>query len=376
MHRFHYSKWVGLAVVALVIGGCDFAPSSAKAGDGATSAKGNTALVRDGGAVSVPEQSPLRKSLMVTVAAEETVERPIVVPGSVEADPAKLVKAVPPVAGRVLQIRKRLGDTVRKGEVLFTMDSADLAQAVSDSSKGAAALTLARRNLERQKALSEAGISARKELEQAESEYSQAASELQRSRARLSLLGATTGQTYAMRSPIAGQVIELAAGQGAFWNDTNAAVMTVADLSTVWLTASVQEKDLGALYVGQAASVALNAYPGESFTGRVRYVGAVLEPETRTVKVRIAVENRSGRFRPGMFASVTLKGQPHRAITVPTTALLQSGFNTRVYIEKTPWRFEARTIRTGAQLGDRTEILAGIAAGDRVVVKDGVLIND
>ena len=138
----------------------------------------------------------------------------------------------------------------------------------------------------------------------------------------------------------------------------NATIMTVADLSTVWLSASVQEKDIASVFIGQVAKITLNAYDGESFSGKVRYIGAILEPETRTVKVRVAINNASGRFRPGMFAKVVFNGPPHQALVVPTSALLQRGFNTHVFVEKTPWQFESRIVKTGVQLEDCVEILS------------------
>lgn len=305
---------------------------------------------------------------------EQAVERPIVVPGVVEADPARLIKVVPPLSGRIVHLYKVLGDPVRLGDPLFTLDSADLVQAYTDAAKANAALNLARRSLQRQKELAEAEIAARKDLEQAETDYAQAVSEAGRTKARLAQLGTTlgtgTGHEYTLRSPMAGRVIELTAAQGAFWNDTNVSIMTVADLSMVWLAASVQEKDLTLVFVGQAAKITLNAYEGESFDGKVGYVSPVLDPDTRTAKVRIAIDNSSGRFRPGMFAKVIFSGKAHQALVVPASALVQSGFNTRVFVEKSPGLFEPRNVQTGAQMGDRIEVTSGLKAGERIVVKD------
>ncbi|MEP7101797.1 MAG: efflux RND transporter periplasmic adaptor subunit [Burkholderiales bacterium] len=338
------------------------------------------ALLREGASIAVPATSPLRKALQVDSAAETTFERPISVPGVIEADPARLVKIVPPVGGRIERVYKGLGDAVRAGEPLLTLDSADLAQATSDANKAQAALALADHALTRQRDLAAAEISARKDLEQAQSDRAQAQSEARRAQSRLSQLGSAlgrgNGREYTLTAPISGHVIDLTGAQGGFWNDTNAPLMTVADLSKVWLTASVQEKDLAAVFVGQQALIALNAYPGEPLTGRVAYVGQVLDADTRTVKVRVALDNAAGRLRPGMFASAVFSGVSHEAITVPASALIQDGFNTRVFVERAPWTFEARNVKTGAQIGSQVEIAAGLKAGERIVVKDGVLLND
>lgn len=339
-----------------------------------------SAVVRKGAALSVPAASPLRQSLQLATVEEHDVARAIPVPAVVEADPARLVRVVPPVSGRIGQLFKHLGDTVKAGDALFTMDSADVAAAYSDNGKAQAGLTLARHNLERQKELRAADISARKDLEQAESDYAQALSESERSKSRLAQLGAGSGagggRLYTLRSPLSGHVIELNGGQGGFWNDTNAPVMVVADLSTVWLSASVQEKDLSAVFAGQTADIELNAYPGEHIAGKVGYVSEVLDADTRTVKVRVAVDNRNGRLKPGMFARVTFSAAPHRGVVVPTSALVQNGTQTQVYVETAAWTFEARTVTTGIHSGDQVEIASGLKAGARIVAKEGVLLND
>jgi cobalt-zinc-cadmium efflux system membrane fusion protein len=311
---------------------------------------------------------------------EEWIERPVEVPGVVEADPSRMIRIVPPVSGRIVRLYKDLGDAAKKGEALFALDSTDLAQSFSEATKAQEAFNLAQRNLDRQRELNAAGISARKELDQAESDFNQAASELERAKARLALLGASLGQSdnrlYTLLSPINGRVIELAGTAGAFWNDMNAPIMTIANLSHVWMAASVPEKEIGCVFKGQTVKILLNAYAGESFSGKVRYVSEILDPDTHTVKVRIVLDNSSGRFRPGMFGNVTFKYPAKKSIVVPSSALVQRGFNTVTFVETSPWRFEPRICRLGAALDDRVEITAGLKAGERIVVKEGVLLND
>ena len=382
-HGAEINCWLFAACIAL--SACSGSQSQPKT-DAKTDASSDggkqpaAAILRQADVASIPQASPLRKSLQVAAAAAQTVERPIVVPGVVEADPSRLIKVVPPVSGRIIELHKLLGDPVRKGDALFAIDAADLAQAYSDAAKARAALALAQRNLQRQNDLAQSEIAAHKDLEQAESDFAQAQSEAQRTQGRLAQLGSAldggNGRQYTLRSPIAGRVIELNGARGGFWNDTNAPIMTVADLSTVWVAASVREKDLASLFVGQAAKISFDAYEGESLNGKVRYVGEVLEPDTRTVKVRIALDNAAGRYRPGMFAKVRLSGPAHKAVVVPAAALVQSGFNTRVFVETAPWSFRPRIVKTGAQLGDGVEVVDGLKPGERIVVKDGVLLND
>ena len=336
-------------------------------------------LVHQGDALLIPEKSPLRRLLAVAAVVEQTVAAPFTLPAVVEADPARLVKVLPPLAGRIVRLDKQLGDQVKAGDVLFVMDSPDFAQATADAVKARAALTMAAHGLERQRELDKSDLAVRRDLEQAQSDFAQAAGEAARAEARLRQAGARAGATgdgkLAVRSPIAGRVVDLAAAEGAYWNDATAPLMTVADLSRVFVSANAQEKDLARLYVGQQASVKLDAYPAP-LTGRVRYVGDLLDADTRTVKVRLPFENRDGRLKPGMFAEATLSSQPHQGILVPMAAVIQGGFSSRAFVEAGPWRFTPREIRLGVQIGQQVEVLGGLKAGERIVVKDGVLLND
>lgn len=335
------------------------------------------ALRHEGGRLIVPAASPLRRTLAVAAVTEEAVSAPFILPATVEADPAKLVKVLTPLAGRIVSIDKQLGEQVKAGDVLFTIDSADLAQATSDARKAQAALTLAKRNLDRQRELDKSGIAATHDLEQAQNDYQQAASDAARAEARLAQLGTrgNAGHLLPVRAPISGHVVDLGAAVGGYWNDVTAPIMTVADLSRVFVTANAQEKDLAQLYVGQAASIKLDAY-AEPLSAKVRFIADMLDPDTRTVKVRMSFANPDGHLKPGMFAQATFFAQPHPGIQVPMTAVVQSGFDSRAFVEVAPWQFEARTVKLGAQVGDRVEVLAGVKAGERVVVKDGVLLND
>ncbi|MEF2266607.1 efflux RND transporter periplasmic adaptor subunit [Janthinobacterium sp. LS2A] len=336
----------------------------------------------DDGSIAVDKMSPLRQRLQIAPVQEQEIATQTEAPGSIEAMPEKLVKITPPLAGRITRLQRALGDSVKAGDPLFTLDSAELSAAYADDSKARSALLQARQELERQKTLFEAEIAARKEYEAAQAAYDQAGSDARASADKLTQYGAGARGTrharrdYVLRSPIAGTVIAMEGAQGGYWNDINAPVMTVADLSTVWLSASVAERDLAQVAVGQTASITVDAWPGKAFEGKVAYVGAVLDPETRTVKVRVAIDNRAGAFKPGMFAHAGFAGASRRALLVPASAVLQSGPSTRVMVERSPLVFTPRTVQVGANHGDQVEIVSGLRAGERIVVKEGVLLND
>jgi cobalt-zinc-cadmium efflux system membrane fusion protein len=333
----------------------------------------------DDGSIAVDRMSPLRQRLQIAAVQEQEIATQTDAPGSIEAMPEKLVKITPPLAGRITRLQRALGDSVKAGDPLFTLDSAELSAAYADDSKAKSALLQARQELERQKTLFEAEIAARKEYEAAQAAFAQAGSDAQASADKLAQYGAGargSRRDYVLRSPIAGTVIAMEGAQGGYWNDINAPVMTVADLSTVWLSANVAERDLAQVAVGQKTRITVDAWPGKAFEGKVAYVGAVLDPETRTVKVRVAIDNRAGTFKPGMFAHAGFAGASRRALLVPAAAVLQSGPSTRVMVERSPLVFTPRTVEVGASHGEQVEILAGLKAGERIVVKEGVLLND
>ncbi|MDN2702737.1 efflux RND transporter periplasmic adaptor subunit [Janthinobacterium sp. SUN100] len=337
------------------------------------------AMHLDDGSIAVDKMSPLRQRLQIAAVLEQDIATQTEAPGSIEAMPEKLVKITPPLAGRITRLQRALGDSVKAGDPLFTLDSAELSAAYADDSKAKSALLQARQELERQKTLFEAEITARKEYEAAQATFAQAGSDAQTSADKLAQYGAGargSRRDYVLRSPIAGTVIAMEGAQGGYWNDINAPVMTVADLSTVWLSANVAERDLAHVAVGQKTSITVDAWPGKAFEGKVAYVGAVLDPETRTVKVRVAIDNRSGAFKPGMFAHAGFAGASRRALLVPASALLQSGPSTRVMVERSALVFSPRAVEVGASHGDQVEIVSGLKAGERIVVKEGVLLND
>jgi len=350
---------------------------SPQKGEPATQAEA-APFTREGNRILVAESSPLKDQLQVAAAEKRTVQTHTMAPATVEADPAKLARIFPPLPGRVLDVHVRFGERVEKGQPLLTLNAPDLVAAQSDYLRARASLQQAERTVARQKDLVAHKIGAQRELEQAETDRDLAQAEIQRTTTRLKLLGSDPGQLgkpLVVRAPVSGRVIDLAVAVGEFRNDPNAALMTVADLSTVWLTASVQERDLRRVQERDEAQAAFAAYPGETFNGRVLFVGDLLDLDTRTVKVRVAFPNPEARLKPGMFATVSFTGPPTAEVIVPTTALLLEGNKTYVFARLGPTTFEKRPVDPGDQFGEQTVIARGLEAGTPVVVRNGVLLQ-
>jgi cobalt-zinc-cadmium efflux system membrane fusion protein len=160
------------------------------------------------------------------------------------------------------------------------------------------------------------------------------------------------------------------------YHDPSDNLMTIADLSTVWVTANVQEKDIRRVRAGEDATATFAAYPGERWTGSVLFVGDLLDPATRTIRVRIAFANTDRRLRPGMFALVTFTESAAPEIVVPSAGLVLLGDASYAFVEDSPWSFHRQRVTPGAQAdSDHTVVTDGLAAGERIVVSNAVLLQ-
>jgi membrane fusion protein, heavy metal efflux system len=335
---------------------------------------------RQGSAIFIPETSPLRHQLVLAIARSEQVKARLVAPASVEADPVRFARIFPPLSGRIQRLYVRFGDSVKRGQLLLTLDSPDFSTAESDLVKARSAAVLTQRALSRQRDLYDHHIAARRDVEQAESDYATANSELERAENRLRSLGLNSramkfGQPLAIYSPIDGRVVDLTVAQGEYRNDNAAPLMTVADLSTVWLTANVQEKDSRYVFKGQSVEAVLSAYPEDTFHGKVLFVGDLLDLDTRSIKVRVAFSNADERLKPGMYGTVTFAEATEREVMVPTSAVFQLGDTPSVFLETKPWTFQPSPVVIGSEQDGKTVIKSGLKAGATVVSRQGVLLQ-
>lgn len=335
--------------------------------------------VRRGGAIFVLEGSPLRGRIAVAPVELKTISRSRVVTGTVEADPARTVRILAPVTGRVGELNVELGDNVKKGQPLATIDSGDLAQAVADAEKARATVKLTKSAMERAVGLNKAGGLALRELEQAQNDYRQATTELKRAEARLEVIG-DSGQVSGQRkivltAPIDGTITALETAPGDFIDNATESMMTVSNLAKVWVTASVQEKDLSFVQKDERVEVSLLAYPGEVYSGRVQIISQLLEADTRRNKVRISFENPYAIFKLNMFATVRFFAPATQQVLVPSSALFMVNDTTSVFVETAPWTFQRKPVVTESDYEGAT-IVRGLEAGQRIVVRGGILLND
>jgi cobalt-zinc-cadmium efflux system membrane fusion protein len=339
------------------------------------------AVVRRGDKIFVPENSALRQRLTVMAAPTQLKSGTITAPGIVESDPARTVPVLPAGGGRVRELKVALGDRVQRGQALAVIDSPDLAQAYDDNDKAASSARLAARNLKRSEEQFKIGATATRDLDQARTDNDQAVAEYARTRARLRAMAASedgrgAARLLTIRAPMSGSITALAVAPGAMINDVTQPLMSVADLSVVWVTALVAEQDLAALTPGQDAEVSVAAYPGRTLHGKVLFVPDVIEPDSRRNKTRIAFANPDYALKPNMFATVTLHGLALTRVVLPSSALLMNNDRTTVFVATAPWTFERRAVEPLLEESSQVAISSGVQPGEQVVVKGGILLND
>jgi cobalt-zinc-cadmium efflux system membrane fusion protein len=325
--------------------------------------------------VDKPEQFPL------ATAGEHNAAPELNVTGVVNPDVARTVPVISLASGRVVEIDARLGDEVKKGQLLFKVRSSDISGAFSDYRKAVVNEQLTKVQLDRAKILFSKGAIAQKDLEVAQNAEDSALVDLDTTAERLKLLGSDTShptgivETFA---PVSGVIVEQnitqAAGVKTLDNSPN--LFTIADLSVVWIICDVFENDMPNVKLGEYADIHLAAYPNRPLKGRISNIAPILDPAIRTAKVRLEVPN-PGLMRVGMFVTATFhSGAQEIRATVPATAILHLHDRDWVYIPADNGRFRRLEVVGGATLaGNLQEIVSGLKPGDKVVTNALVLQN-
>jgi cobalt-zinc-cadmium efflux system membrane fusion protein len=324
--------------------------------------------------VDHPEQFPL------ATAGEHKAAPELTVTGVVNYDVSRSVPAVSLASGRAVEVRARLGDNVEKGQLLLRVRSADISGAFSDYRNAVCSEELAKKQFERAKILYEKGAIAQKDLEVAEEAEETALVALDGTIQKLRVLGVTDLKNQPngivdVYAPISGVVIEqnVTNGAGVKTLDNSPNLFTIANLNYVWIICDVYENNLPFVRVGEYADVRLNAYPDRVFKGRISNIGPILDPSTRTAKVRLEMKN-PGLMRVGMFVSATFYGQQEEThAIIPKSAILHLHDRDWVYVPTTENRFRIVEVVGGKMVpGDMQEV-TGIQPGQQVVANALVL---
>ncbi|HEV3489914.1 MAG TPA: efflux RND transporter periplasmic adaptor subunit [Reyranella sp.] len=311
--------------------------------------------------------------------------------GNIDFNQNMLVQVFTPNPGRIIATYANVGDRVQKGQLLFTVDSPDLVQAISNLIQAAGVLALQNANLKRLTETLRGGGGAQKDVDQAKSDQQTAEGSLRAARDAARIFGKTDDEmdqiirerkadsVLVVRSPITGQVTQRTAAPGLFVQPGNApAPFTVADTSTMWMLANVVESDAPLFRVGQPIQVRVAAYPNRVFDGVITVLGAQIDPATRRLWVRSEIKDPDNLLRAGMFANFTISiSAPIQAPAVPNSAVVREGDGSMsVWVTTDRKRFEKRTVKIGLQQDGMTQILEGLEPGELAVTEGAVFVSN
>lgn len=365
-----------LALLAAVVASLLIIPACGHKDSGPTAAQ-TTAYGSSGSAkaelFSVPENQMGHVQIVTVV--RQTFPLVLRLPGSVAYNAFKTTPVVSQVSGPVTQVLVIPGQTVRAGQPMLYVSSPDFAQLRSTYLKAHDAYTLAQSNLERDQDLYAHHAIAQVDLLQAQSARNQAMADLQASEQALQVLGirnpshlgdGPASSRVQVLAPIAGEVVERMVQPGQVVQAGATQVFTISDMSTVWVLASVYQNDLSYIHMGDSVTVETNAFP-TTFRGRISYIAPALDPDTRTLKVRIVTNNPHGMLKKDMYVTAIVQSGNTKALTVPDDAVLRTDVNEPfVYVLSGANQFSQRLVTIGRSEDGQTQILSGLKEGDKV----------
>jgi len=320
---------------------------------------------------------------------DEDVDDTILTSGRVALEDTRSGHVFSPVTGRVVRITAELGARVKRGDALAVIESPDIGNAVSDVHKAEADLIAAEHDYKRRKDLFEQKAGSAADLEVAEDNWRKTKAEVERARQKAFLLRAgnvdSVTQTYTLVSPIDGEVLlrNINPGievQGQYGGGTAQELFTIGEVDKVWVLADLYEMDLARVHVGSPAVVTVVSYPDKTFKGQVDWMSGMLDPATRTAKVRCTFDNPDKLLRPEMYATVQISVDQKRALAIPRNALLRLGETTVVFVEvgESDGRVRFERLPVDVDEGESSqwlEVRHGLQPGQKVVVSGAILLS-
>lgn len=370
----HTAALLCLAALAAALTAC-----GGETGKPATAASAPTAEEKKGehdekGGLKLSEEEAKRAGLRVEALALQAVADTLTVTATVRPNQDRVARIAPRVEGRIIGVSVNLGDRVRPGQALATLDSLVIGEAHSALLQAQAANRVAQADFKRAESLNADEIIAQKDFLRAKADYEKSVTEMRAAQDKLRLLGvspaagdARAQSTFPVVAPFAGTVIQKKATLGDLATPSEP-LFTVADLSRVWVEANLPEAALAKVRTGAVATLTVSSYPGDRFAGRVTYLANVLDKDTRSVAARIEIDNKDGRLKPEMFGTAVIEtgGAAYQTLSVPDSAILLLQGQPTVFVAERGG-YAARPVELGEKLGGRTVIKSGLAAGDKLV---------
>jgi len=327
----------------------------------------------------------LEPGMMANIKLEQLSEKVLpstfTATGKVNFNEDQMARILAPVAGQVTNLRAKVGDSVVKGQDLFYINSREAAAAISEYLENRKDLELAEKHFALTKDLYDHQAASLVSLQQAEGDLAKATARDARSVKVLQVLGLNPNETgmearIAVKTPLNGKVVERSVTEGQFVQPDSNPLMMIADLASLWVLADIYENDLHRIQVGQKAEVTTAAYPDERFMATISRISDVVDPTTRTVKVRFLVSNPAARLKPEMFASVKIfVNEAGTALTLPASAVFTESGKNYVYVQTGNTEFTRRLVEVSPDSSGRLRVTSGLKAGEKVVSERAMLVH-
>ena len=329
-----------------------------------------------GDTIVIPEGSNIKPKLKIAKATVEPYKLQIFSAAKITAIPNKYAVISAPFNGRIVRSFVTLGQNVNQGTPLFSIISSDFTDAQKLYLQARQQYLLADKDFKRQKDLLDNGVGIQKDLDAAKSTFEITKSEFEKSQSSIRIFGVDPdvmifGEPLIVRSPIHGEVISNKIVVGKYLTDNSDAILTVAELSTVWITATVKEKDIRLVSEGDVSEAEVTAYPGQIFRGNVYHIDDMVDEETRAINVLIECANKDGKLKPGMYATIKFTETPVMAVFVPGSSLLQFNDKNFLFLEVAPNQFMRRYVQTAEVVNGKILVKVGLRGGEQVIVEGG-----
>ena len=330
---------------------------------------------------ATPQSSGLKQQVLDTTQVHrQQVASQLVLPARIQANPTAMVHIYPMISGRVLSLRILPGQRVKKGETIGTLQSSEAAEARSDFQKAKIEADRADLQLNRAKEVLAHDVMAKRDYDDLKALDDADHADLERARQTLHMLGFSensTSDVVPITAPITGVVLDVGTGPGEMQRslDNATAIATIANIDSVWVVGDLYPRDQAAVHVGQSVAITVSGYPALMLHGTTTNVSDAVDPVSLTLKVRVILPNPGYRLKPEMYAKMTITYRERQVIEVPSTAVIQNGQSTFVYVETTPGKYDRRQVTLGDTHTDNDEILHGLNDGDKVVTTGAELLR-
>ncbi|WP_266367505.1 efflux RND transporter periplasmic adaptor subunit [Tellurirhabdus rosea] len=316
------------------------------------------------------------KQLSVASARLEPVQQQIQLTGTVTFNQDKMVKVFPLVGGHIETVKAELGDYVRKGQVLAVIQSGDIADLDQQAVSARSQLAVAQKNLQVTQDMASSGLASQRDLTSAQQQLQAAKGEVNRVAERKRILGGGNGSQYVVKAPMDGFIVEKKAAPGMELRpDDPDNLFTISNLDQIWVMADVYESDLANVHLGDPVTITTLAYPDKPITGRIDKIFNVLDPDSKTEKVRITLSNPGYQLKPDMFANVTVS-YPGReqSVAVPSNALVFDNSRNYLVVVGPNKQLQVREVTIERSVGDKTYIRSGLRPGETIVSQNQLLV--